>query len=357
MINGWRFNTKDRDMLVKSQNSGVFVQGDDESGNKDYFGVLIDIIKLTYGKYSDVLFKCDWWDVHATGRGVYYVKDTVDPKWLVVVKTKPRDLYDVPPDEDDDEDEESDITISNSSNNQACQENEYITVALSETMPDDIESTILKRPDVEGEAIVANPKKQTHNREEDDEEEEEEDSEVMVLSIWIQMTAAMKVMKTIQMIAKLPTSIRSSRDATPPSRAAAPPSRTSPPHPGPQSPPLLAAPRHPPPPPDLRRHRHSAPRRAAPPPPLRAAPRHPPSPPAASPSHGPSPPPLRPPPPPVPGLSSPSLRVPGLPVATTRHDVRAATHLDVRAATLLPYPMELKRSDARVDENGSVLLV
>ncbi|TVU41795.1 hypothetical protein EJB05_15347, partial [Eragrostis curvula] len=206
MINGWRFNTKDRDMLVKSQNSGVFVQGDDESGNKDYFGVLTDIIKLTYGKYSVVLFKCDWWDVHATGRGVktdrhgftlintsrtlrvndpyilatqaeqvYYVKDTVDPKWLVVVKAKPRDLYDVPPDED--EDEESDITISNSSNNEACQENEYITVSLSETMPDDIESTVLKRLDVECEAIVANPKKQTHNRGEDDEEEEEEDSE------------------------------------------------------------------------------------------------------------------------------------------------------------------------------------
>jgi len=27
---------------------------------------------------------------------VYYVKDTKDPNWLVVEKTKPRDLYDVP---------------------------------------------------------------------------------------------------------------------------------------------------------------------------------------------------------------------------------------------------------------------
>ena len=27
---------------------------------------------------------------------VYYVKDTKDPNWLVVVKTKPQDLYDVP---------------------------------------------------------------------------------------------------------------------------------------------------------------------------------------------------------------------------------------------------------------------
>uniref|UniRef100_A0A0A8ZC71 Uncharacterized protein n=1 Tax=Arundo donax TaxID=35708 RepID=A0A0A8ZC71_ARUDO len=50
MINGWIFNTKDRDMVLKSQNSGVFVKGDDASGNRDYFGVLTDIIELTYGK-------------------------------------------------------------------------------------------------------------------------------------------------------------------------------------------------------------------------------------------------------------------------------------------------------------------
>ena len=114
-------------MHLKSQNSGVLVKGDEIIGNLDYFGVLIDIIELSYsGGNNVVLFKCDWWDV-SSKRGhsinkygfflinsnckmrtnepyvlasqaqqVYYVKDTKDPNWLVVVKTKPRDLYDVP---------------------------------------------------------------------------------------------------------------------------------------------------------------------------------------------------------------------------------------------------------------------
>ena len=64
LINGWRFNIKDRDMHLKSQNSGVLVKGDEITGNLDYFGVLIDIIELSYsGGNNVVLFKCDWWDV------------------------------------------------------------------------------------------------------------------------------------------------------------------------------------------------------------------------------------------------------------------------------------------------------
>ncbi len=51
-------------MLLQTQNSGVCVKGDEETGNKDYFGVLTDIVKLSYGKYHVVLFKCDWWDVN-----------------------------------------------------------------------------------------------------------------------------------------------------------------------------------------------------------------------------------------------------------------------------------------------------
>lgn len=51
-------------MLLQTQNSGVYVKGDKEIGNKDYFGVVTDIVKLSYGKYHVVLFKCDWWDVN-----------------------------------------------------------------------------------------------------------------------------------------------------------------------------------------------------------------------------------------------------------------------------------------------------
>ena len=46
---------------MKSQNSGVLVRGNVNTGNLDYFGVLIDIIKLSYsGKNNVLLFRCDW---------------------------------------------------------------------------------------------------------------------------------------------------------------------------------------------------------------------------------------------------------------------------------------------------------
>ncbi|GJN05241.1 hypothetical protein PR202_ga22854 [Eleusine coracana subsp. coracana] len=190
-------------MVVKCQNSGIFVKGDDDSGNKDYFSVLTDIVKLTYSNYSVVLFKCDWWDAHSKGRGVktdrygftlvntgrtsrandpyilatqaeqvYHVKDTRDAKWLVVVKTKPRDLYDVPPDE-----EQSDIAIMDKCSNEACQENEYITVASTEAVSVDNDSVILKRQDVCGQTVAANPKKQSDNEHHEADDEEDEDSE------------------------------------------------------------------------------------------------------------------------------------------------------------------------------------
>jgi Domain of unknown function (DUF4216) len=77
-----------------------------------------------------VLFICHWFDVHNRGRGykidfntgftlvnadrelctnatdpyilasqaklTYYVRDIKDPKWLIVIKTQPRDTYDMP---------------------------------------------------------------------------------------------------------------------------------------------------------------------------------------------------------------------------------------------------------------------
>ena len=47
LINDWRFNIKDHDMHLKSQNSGVLVKDDENAGNLDYFDFLIDIIELS----------------------------------------------------------------------------------------------------------------------------------------------------------------------------------------------------------------------------------------------------------------------------------------------------------------------
>ena len=172
LLNGWRFNTRDRDLHLKSQNSGIFVKGDDSTGNLDYFGTLTDIIQLNYlGESSVILFKGDWWDVyHKSGykvdkfgfpmvnitkklktdesyvlasqvQQVYYVKDIKEPNWMVVVKTKPRDLFDLPDDGVGDE---------------PCQVNEDFGFTFQEsTSEPDIVS--MKRFDLASETVNGNP--------------------------------------------------------------------------------------------------------------------------------------------------------------------------------------------------------
>ncbi|XP_020098574.1 uncharacterized protein LOC109717295 isoform X1 [Ananas comosus] len=127
IINGFRFHTKDREKLRKTQNSGVMVEVEGQA----YYGVLTDIIELDYyGSFKVVLFRCDWADITSqkglkkdtngctlvnfsklihTGRllkddpfvfssqakQVFYIQDPRYEEWSQVVMTKPRDLYDM----------------------------------------------------------------------------------------------------------------------------------------------------------------------------------------------------------------------------------------------------------------------
>ncbi|GMP88319.1 hypothetical protein CsSME_00040354 [Camellia sinensis var. sinensis] len=128
VVNGFKFRIKNYEETKKTQNSGVCVATE---GGTMYYGVLIDIIELNYfDKLKYVLFKCNWADVN-TSRGykideygfnlvnfshlihtgerlndepfvlssqatqVYYVGDVRHENWLVVVKTKARDVFDV----------------------------------------------------------------------------------------------------------------------------------------------------------------------------------------------------------------------------------------------------------------------
>ncbi|XP_030951560.1 uncharacterized protein LOC115975061 [Quercus lobata] len=145
VLNGLKFRTKDSETARKTQNSGVCVVTE---GGATYYGVLIDIIELNYSdKYRYVLFKCQWADV-ISGRGckkddfgfplvnfsrlihtgdrlidepyvlasqalqVFYVEDVRHKDWMVVVKTKPREVFDVGIEVVDD-DEEVDTYMEN----------------------------------------------------------------------------------------------------------------------------------------------------------------------------------------------------------------------------------------------------
>lgn len=194
LLNGWRFNTKERDKQLKSQNSGVFVRGDENTGNKEYFGVLTDIIQLDYpGGNSVILFECDWWDVDRKGKGikedrygftliningklktnepyvlatqveqVYYVKDTKDPNWQVVVKTKPRDLYDLPFDE-----EVGDMP---------CQENDEIGFTVMSNALEDDDEVLLNRSEFITSIVERSPMKPDHILASDEEEVSEDEN-------------------------------------------------------------------------------------------------------------------------------------------------------------------------------------
>ena len=123
-----KFRTKDYEANRKTQNSGVSVA---IKGGVTYYGVLTNIIELNYSKKLQyVLFKCEWVDLDS-GRGyktdkfgfllvnfsrlihkgdrlinelyvlasqasqVFYVEDPRHKNWMVVVKTKARDVFDV----------------------------------------------------------------------------------------------------------------------------------------------------------------------------------------------------------------------------------------------------------------------
>ncbi|KAJ1419598.1 hypothetical protein SESBI_14925 [Sesbania bispinosa] len=101
---------------------------------------------------------------------VYYVKDTKDPNWLVVVKTKPRDFYDIP--------EEP--------TNEACQENEEVGLIPFSSAHDIDQVLSLSRNDLANSTANGSPVVPTEvvdNEEESDQKitdstEDEENNEI-----------------------------------------------------------------------------------------------------------------------------------------------------------------------------------
>ncbi|XP_050255283.1 uncharacterized protein LOC126701217 [Quercus robur] len=140
-INGFLFRTKESEQMLKTQNSGVVVKGDESTGYIDWFGVIKKIITLDYlGSNEVILFKCDWFEVPPQGRHqsrgykkdvygfinvdttclhykddpfilgiqaeqVCYAKDVENPNWCSVIKLRPRNLFAMPNREQEVDDE------------------------------------------------------------------------------------------------------------------------------------------------------------------------------------------------------------------------------------------------------------
>lgn len=184
MVNGFRFQTKDLESIRRTQNSGVMVRGDDSDSNKEYYGVLEDIYQLSYmGNRKVYLFRCHWWHVAHLGKGykidkydfinvntrcvlntnepfvlasqseqVFYVNDMIDKDWLVILKTSPRDLFNVPEKDDNSLDVEDKLLT----NEEAYQQEEVeFTMEHIDNQLDDI-FVSLHRNDVEPESISCN---------------------------------------------------------------------------------------------------------------------------------------------------------------------------------------------------------
>ena len=65
------FEKNEVDCNRRTQSCGVLVKGDARTDNRDYYGVLIDIIELHYiGGNKIAMFKCDWRDVDHCDRGI-----------------------------------------------------------------------------------------------------------------------------------------------------------------------------------------------------------------------------------------------------------------------------------------------
>lgn len=142
VVNGVRFQTKERDGCRRTQNSGIFVKGE----ATEFYGVLVDIIELQYCHGNRVfLFKCDWWDSSNKKTGikkdghltsvnisrkwykddpfvlatqaeqVFYINDIKNGgTWQVVQKTCPRNLFDVSEKEEkEDGDDDAEVLIFN----------------------------------------------------------------------------------------------------------------------------------------------------------------------------------------------------------------------------------------------------
>ncbi|KAK2377307.1 hypothetical protein QL285_078005 [Trifolium repens] len=94
-LNGFKFRTKDSEIHLKTQNSGVIVRGDELAGHIDYYGVIKTITEVRYMN-RNLYYRNDPFILGSQAGLVYYVRHSDNEKWHTVVKVKPRSNFDLP---------------------------------------------------------------------------------------------------------------------------------------------------------------------------------------------------------------------------------------------------------------------
>ncbi|KAK4716371.1 hypothetical protein R3W88_014709 [Solanum pinnatisectum] len=84
-VNGFKFATEKYSKNKKTNNSGVWVKGDDGNQNEniDYFGVLHEILELEYSGWPIkriVLFQCKWFDPTSRGTREFKQHNIIEVK-------------------------------------------------------------------------------------------------------------------------------------------------------------------------------------------------------------------------------------------------------------------------------------
>lgn len=71
VVNGVRFRCKEHDDTLKTQCSGVCTEGDHDNENLIYYGVLTEILELSFLFDRKVfLFRCKWYNSSPRGRSI-----------------------------------------------------------------------------------------------------------------------------------------------------------------------------------------------------------------------------------------------------------------------------------------------
>lgn len=173
IVNGVRFVTINRDVGLKTQNSGISAKSVHRGEEITFYGVLLDIYEFHYIKgCRSIMFKCKWFQTEPKNRRmqqyynitsinisshwyqedpfilasqaekVFYLDDLKNgSNWKVVYKVNHRHLWDIP---EKDEDAEEEVYQENDSVDLrfTCEEPDIDLIQLRRTDIDAIEVTI-----------------------------------------------------------------------------------------------------------------------------------------------------------------------------------------------------------------------